>query len=132
MSGTPAKSPPAVAGSKMGTHLTAVQAIKLELLSRLCAEVLIPPAVWDEVTVQGEGLPGAQAIRQAQWLTVQVHGFPDALHLYYSPSIATPCSTHPRFRLSYFFIVSSKFALLLLKKLRPQFKKSLKPIPFIC
>lgn len=45
---------------------------QLELLSRLYAEVLIPPAVWDEVTVQGESLPGAQAIRQAQWLTVQV------------------------------------------------------------
>jgi hypothetical protein len=45
---------------------------QLELLSRLYAKVLIPPAVWDEVTVQGEGLPGAQAIRQAQWLTVQV------------------------------------------------------------
>ena len=33
---------------------------QLDLLPKLYRRVLIPPAVWNEVTVQGVGLPGAQ------------------------------------------------------------------------
>lgn len=41
---------------------------KLELLPQLYQRVLIPPAVWDEVTVQGFGLPGAEMVSQVKWL----------------------------------------------------------------
>jgi len=44
---------------------------QLELLPQLYQRVLLPPAVWDEVTVRGAGLPGAQAVSQAQWLEIQ-------------------------------------------------------------
>ena len=32
---------------------------RLELLQQLYQQVLVPPAVWDEVTVKGQGMPGA-------------------------------------------------------------------------
>ena len=44
---------------------------QLELLPQLYQQVLASPAVWDEVTVQGAGLPGAQVFRQLTWLTIQ-------------------------------------------------------------
>ncbi|MBO1346543.1 MAG: DUF3368 domain-containing protein [Hormoscilla sp. GUM202] len=44
---------------------------QLELLPQLYQRILLPPAVWDEVTVLGAGLPGAQAVRQAQWIEIQ-------------------------------------------------------------
>lgn len=45
---------------------------QLELLHQLYLQVFVPPAVWDEVTVQGIGLPGAQAVSQASWLMLQI------------------------------------------------------------
>ncbi|PSN12408.1 DUF3368 domain-containing protein [filamentous cyanobacterium CCT1] len=44
---------------------------QLELLTQLYQRVLIPPAVWSEVTVQGAGLPGSLAVSQAAWLDIQ-------------------------------------------------------------
>ena len=44
---------------------------KLELLPQLYQQVMAPPAVWDEVTVLGAGLPGSQAVSQLKWLEVQ-------------------------------------------------------------
>lgn len=44
---------------------------QLELLPQLYLTVLVPPAVWDEVTIQGAGLPGARAVQEASWLTLQ-------------------------------------------------------------
>ena len=44
---------------------------QLDLLPQLYNSVLLPPAVWDEVTVKGAGLPGAQTVREAAWLTIQ-------------------------------------------------------------
>ncbi len=44
---------------------------QLELLPQLYHRVLIPPAVWDEVTERGIGLPGAQAVSQCSWLEIQ-------------------------------------------------------------
>ena len=41
------------------------------LVNQLYQQVLLPPAVWDEVTVQGVGLPGAQAVSQVRWLEIQ-------------------------------------------------------------
>ena len=44
---------------------------QLELLPQLYQRVLVPPAVWDEVTIQGFGLPGAEMVSQAKWLEMQ-------------------------------------------------------------
>lgn len=44
---------------------------QLELLPQLYQRVLLPPAVWDEVTVQGIGLPGANAVSKVTWLEIQ-------------------------------------------------------------
>jgi uncharacterized protein len=44
---------------------------QLELLPQLYQRVLLLPAVWDEVTIQGASLPGANAIRKVTWLEIQ-------------------------------------------------------------
>jgi uncharacterized protein len=44
---------------------------RLELLPQLYQRVLLTPAVWDEVTVQGIGLPGANAVSKVTWLEIQ-------------------------------------------------------------
>ena len=45
---------------------------KLDLLQKMYDQVLLPPAVWDEVTVKGKGLPGADIVGQAKFLEVRV------------------------------------------------------------
>ena len=45
---------------------------QLELLPQLYKEVLVPSAVWNEVTVKGVGLPGAAAVSKKGWLQVKV------------------------------------------------------------
>jgi len=43
----------------------------LELLPRLYSRIVLPPAVWHEVTIAGKGMPGADIVQQqAQWLNV--------------------------------------------------------------
>lgn len=44
---------------------------QLNLLPRLYPAVFVPPAVWDEVTQQGAGLPGALEVSQCDWLQIQ-------------------------------------------------------------
>ncbi|WP_295430203.1 hypothetical protein [uncultured Thiodictyon sp.] len=44
---------------------------QLELLRRLYGQVLAPPAVWEEVTVRGRGLPGAHEVGQLSWLEIK-------------------------------------------------------------
>jgi predicted nucleic acid-binding protein len=44
---------------------------QLDLLPNLYKRVLIPPAVWDEVTVKGIRMPGAQSVSQVQWLEIE-------------------------------------------------------------
>ena len=44
---------------------------QLELLPRLFAKILVPPEVWDEVTVRGQGHPGAYEVSQVTWTTIQ-------------------------------------------------------------
>ena len=43
---------------------------KLDLLQELYEQVLIPPAVWDKVTIQGKGMPGANTVSKAKFLKV--------------------------------------------------------------
>jgi predicted nucleic acid-binding protein len=44
---------------------------RLDLLKQLYQQVLIPPAVWDEVTVKGKGMPGADAVARLTWLEIR-------------------------------------------------------------
>ena len=44
---------------------------RLDLLSRLYGEILIPVAVWQETVVDGVGQAGADEIRAADWIKVQ-------------------------------------------------------------
>jgi len=41
---------------------------KLDLLKALFEQILIPQAVYDEVVVQGEGEPGSQEVKEAEWI----------------------------------------------------------------
>lgn len=41
---------------------------QLDLLKQLFERVIVPPAVWDEVTVKGNGMPGALLVSQLTWL----------------------------------------------------------------
>lgn len=45
----------------------------LHLLKRFHSEVIIPPAVWEEVVVSGENRPGVEEVknaREADWLSI--------------------------------------------------------------
>lgn len=44
---------------------------QLELLPRLYSRVVIPPDVWEEITINGAGLPGALAVSRLTWLDIQ-------------------------------------------------------------
>jgi uncharacterized protein len=44
---------------------------RLELLQELFGTVVLPPAVWREVTGQGGHRPGAAEIAQASWISVK-------------------------------------------------------------
>jgi predicted nucleic acid-binding protein len=44
---------------------------QIELLPRLFSKILVPPEVWSEVTVRGQGHPGAYEVSQVTWLTIQ-------------------------------------------------------------
>jgi predicted nucleic acid-binding protein len=59
---------------------------RLELLHQLFGEVVVPPAVWSEVTSGGVGRPGAQEVAGASWIREQsplrspaAHGLPGDL-----------------------------------------------------
>lgn len=62
---------PIVADSSVIIHLAAIG--RLDLLRQMYGAVILPPAVWDEVVVQGRGRPGEQELRKAAmegWTTV--------------------------------------------------------------
>lgn len=44
---------------------------QLELLPELYQRVVIPHKVWEEITINGAGLPGASAISQLDWLIIE-------------------------------------------------------------
>lgn len=41
---------------------------RLDLLPRIFGYLFIPEAVWQEVVVEGQGQPGAEEIRLANWI----------------------------------------------------------------
>jgi uncharacterized protein len=44
---------------------------RLDLLRALFGEVMIPPAVWEEVVTEGSGRAGAPAVAEAPWIIVR-------------------------------------------------------------
>jgi len=62
---------PAVADSSVIIHLAGIG--QFDLLRQLHGSLLVPPAVWEEVVVQGPGRPGAHELTAAVadgWITV--------------------------------------------------------------
>lgn len=47
------------------------RAKKLHLLQKVCNEIIIPSAVYDEVVVKGKGKPGAEEIKKAPWISLR-------------------------------------------------------------
>ncbi len=56
------------------TPLIGLAKLQLDLLTKLFGRIIIPPAVFTEVTDRGDERPGAVAVRQANWLEVQMVG----------------------------------------------------------
>jgi len=44
---------------------------QLNLLIKLYERVIVPPAVWNEVTVKGRDMPGAFAVSQVTWFEIE-------------------------------------------------------------
>lgn len=61
----------AAAIADSGPLISLARINKHELLSRLFSKILVPPEVWNEVTVKGQGLPGAYEISRVTWITIQ-------------------------------------------------------------
>lgn len=61
----------AVAIADSGPLICLARIDQLELLPILFSTILVPPEVWNEVTVKGQGHPGAHEVSQATWLTIQ-------------------------------------------------------------
>jgi predicted nucleic acid-binding protein len=45
---------------------------RFELLREVFGEIVVPPAVWDEVVVYGAGRPGMAEVQSASWVRLQV------------------------------------------------------------
>jgi predicted nucleic acid-binding protein len=41
---------------------------RLDLIEKVYTKIHLPAAVWQEVVVDGKGLPGAETIAQALWI----------------------------------------------------------------
>jgi predicted nucleic acid-binding protein len=44
---------------------------KLDILQRLFSTVLIPYGVYEELAIQGKGMPGSKEVQEATWIKVQ-------------------------------------------------------------
>ncbi|MGE0084419.1 MAG: DUF3368 domain-containing protein [Desulfococcaceae bacterium] len=44
---------------------------QLELLPGLYSKIIIPSSVWNEMTVEGKGLPGAEEISRIRWFEIR-------------------------------------------------------------
>lgn len=63
--------PESVAVADNGPLICLARIGQIELLPRLFSRILAPPEVWTEVTVKGQGHPGAYEVSQVAWLTIQ-------------------------------------------------------------
>jgi len=62
--------------SDSGPLIALARIDRLGLLRQMSSQVLVPPAVWNEVVEQAKDAPGAREIGDASWVSVQA---PDAL-----------------------------------------------------
>lgn len=62
------KSRTVVSNSSPLIHLSQIG--RLSLLREFFGELLIPPAVYREVVVEGRGRPGSREVREASWIKV--------------------------------------------------------------
>ncbi len=60
----------AIAVADSGPLISLARINLLDLIPQLCSRVLIPPAVWEEVTVRGAKAPGAYEVSQATWIEI--------------------------------------------------------------
>jgi len=60
-----------VAIADSGPLISLTRIGQLELLPRIFSEIIAPPEVWHEVTIKGQGLPGADEISQVKWIKIQ-------------------------------------------------------------
>jgi hypothetical protein len=60
-----------VAIADSGPLISLTRIAQLELLPRIFSEIIAPPEVWHEVTIKGQGLPGADEISQVKWIKIQ-------------------------------------------------------------
>lgn len=42
---------------------------KIDLLHRLFGNLVIPGSVWNEIVVEGQGLPGAEIVKSSSWIS---------------------------------------------------------------
>lgn len=42
---------------------------KIDLLHSLFGSLVIPEAVWNEIVVEGQGLPGSEAVKSSSWIS---------------------------------------------------------------
>jgi uncharacterized protein len=54
---------------------------QLDLLPRFFGHLIIPEAVWDEVVIEGQGQPGADEVRRAQWIKRSTVANRELVHL---------------------------------------------------
>ncbi len=54
-----------------GPIISFARAEKLHLIQQVCDEIIVPPTVYDEIVVKGQGKPGAEEVKKASWITVQ-------------------------------------------------------------
>lgn len=59
-----------IAISDSSLLITLSRAHQIELLREFFSQVAIPREVYEEVTVAGAGLPGAEEVRRASWIRV--------------------------------------------------------------
>jgi len=61
-----------IAVADSGPLIGLVRIGQIELLPHMFSKIIAPPEVWHEVTVKGQGLPGAYEISQIKWIKIQI------------------------------------------------------------
>lgn len=67
-SGMSWKMPEDAAVADSGPLICLARINQLELLPRLFSKIFVPPEVWNEITVKGQGHPGAYEVSRIIWL----------------------------------------------------------------
>lgn len=57
--------------SDSGPLISMARARKLNLIQKVCRQIIIPESVYREIVIQGKGKPGAREIENASWINVK-------------------------------------------------------------